>query len=111
MASRRMRRLRINYTAFLRDYHDANETGMNVSEFCEVTGLHISTLHSRIETLAKRGMILPLLTGMRKRSKMGRRIMGTVAPVAVDTVAVELPAPPPLPLESFSFQVCVGSGL
>lgn len=106
-STRKMRRLRINYTSFLRDYHDAQETGMHVSEFCAVTGVNISTLHSRIETLAKRGMILPLLTGMRKRSKMGRRLCGSPEPAVVEAVEpVALPAP-----AAFSFQVCVGHGL
>lgn len=118
---RKLRRLTIDVSGFLRDYHDAVESGITVREFCEVTGLHIATLHGRIETLAKRGVILPLLKGMRKKSRMGRRLMGieeskstalvVPKPVVVDAVAVEPveQAPPPV-TQPLVFTVCVGTG-
>jgi hypothetical protein len=69
---RKLRRLSINVPAFLKDYNDAVAAGMTVGEFCQVSGLAINTLHGRIKTLAKRGIVLPPLKGMRRRTKMGR---------------------------------------
>lgn len=113
---RKMRRLTIDVPGFLKDYHDAVASGMTVREFCEVTGLHNNTLHGRIETLAKRGVILPLLNGMRRKTRMGRRL-GLTKPVVVEAVAVEalppapLPAPEPTPAPALGlFQICVGCG-
>jgi hypothetical protein len=109
---RKLRKLTIDVTRFLADYNDAVSSGMSVREFCEVSGLHISTLHGRIETLAKRGVVLPQLKGMRRRTRMGRRLLGIrqpadPTPVVVDAIAVE-PAPMPMPPLAYTF--CVGSG-
>jgi hypothetical protein len=108
---RKLRKLTIDVAQFLTDYHDAISSGMSVREFCEVSGLSIATLHGRIETLAKRGVVLPQLNGMRRKTRMGRRLLGIrppadAKPVVVDAIAVE-PAPMPMPPLAFTF--CVGS--
>jgi hypothetical protein len=106
---RKLRKLTIDVAKFLADYNDAVESGMTVREFCTVTGLAIGTLHGRIETLARRGVVLPLLKGMKKRTKMGRRLLGLPAekpqpaPAPAAEEKVQGAAPP-------TFQVFVGSG-
>lgn len=107
---RKLRRLKIDVTKFLADYNDAHASDMTVREFCAVTGLHIATLHGRLRTLAKRGVILPMLKGMRKRTKMGR-MLGACPPVpATQEVAAAEPVAVPVPVDCPSFQICVGSG-
>lgn len=116
--TRKLRRLTIDVPKFLADYNDAASSDMTVRDFCEVTGLHIATLHSRIETLASRGVILPLLKGMRKKTRMGKRL-GLLAPAprkvrAAKTTALivhpdhkpDEPEAAPLP----TFSICVGNG-
>lgn len=87
---RKLRRLTIDVTKFLADYNDALASNMTVKEFCEVTGLHIATLHGRLRTLASRGVVLPLLNGMRKQTKMGR-LLGVCpsTPAETKTAAVK----------------------
>lgn len=106
-----MRKLRADSAQFIADYHDAATTGMSLSEFCSLTGLSIPALHSRIETFAKRGVYLPLLVGMRKASKMGKRLgvdprkrRRAVAAPAVMEQKFERGIRP------VTFQVCVGNG-
>lgn len=108
---RKLRRLKIDVTKFLADYNDAVASGMSVREFCQVTGLHIATLHGRMRTLAKRGVLLPMLKGMRPRTKMGR-LLGVCPPLPREEQA---PAPKPVEAPAAvvvpSFQICVGSGI
>lgn len=109
---RKLRRLKIDVTKFLAEYNDAHACDMTVRDFCAVTGLHISTLHGRLRTLAKRGVILPMLKGMRKRTQLGKMLGACPSPAVADE-AVQVPATPvevPVALDSPSFQICVGSG-
>lgn len=111
---RKLRRLKIDVTKFLADYNDAVASGMAVSEFCQVTGLHISTLHGRLRTLAKRGVILPMLPGMKKRTKMGRLLGAWEPPAREEQAPIVTPAAVPVVTAApaaTSFQICVGSGI
>lgn len=107
---RKLRRLTIDVTKFLADYNDAHASDMTVREFCQVTGLGIGTLHSRLRTLAQRGVILPMLKGMRRRTKMGR-LLGVYPSVPVkDEAAPAVPVAVLPAVDCPSFQICVGSG-
>lgn len=88
---RKLRRLTIDVTKFLADYNDAVALQMPVREFLQVTGLSIGGLHGRLRTLAKRGVILPMLVGMKKKTQMGR-LLG-VCP-AVEPAKQEAPVTP-----------------
>lgn len=119
-SSRRMRAMKIDVPAFLRDYSDAVSADMHVTEFCSLLGITIGGFHARCEQLAKRGIILPLLKGMRAKSKMGSRLLPKRV---VDAVQVSNVEPSPLVTDeqhkqaaciaaaapaALSFQLCVG---
>lgn len=120
MHTPKMRPMKIDVTGFLRDYEDAVSSQMPVAEFCALLGITIGGLHSRCEQLAKRGIILPLLKGMRAKSRMGSRLLPKrvvdavrVSHVEPTPVTLEAPKPqPPARIEAappvVSFQLCVG---
>lgn len=108
--ARKLRRLKIDVTQFLADYRDAVESNMPVQEFCEVTGISISTLHGRLISLAKRGVVLPLLLGMKKRTKLGRILGVCVTPPTFDPPAAPEPHAAPEATVIPTFQICIGTG-
>lgn len=108
--ARKLRRLTFGVTEFLKDYNDAASTGMSIREFCECTGLPIGTLHGRLRILAARGVILPMLKGMRRRTKMGR-LLGGCPPIPVTEPQPDVaPAAEPERVAAPSFEIHVGSG-
>jgi len=124
---KKMRRLTLDYTQFLADYKEAFEAGITVNEFCQLIGLSIGGLHTRMETLAKRGVLLPLLKGMHVKSRQGARLAGKPMPtrrkpgLILDAIHVEpvpsLPEPvadepgtQDVPVPAFAFTAYVGSG-
>jgi|688.fasta_scaffold788682_1 hypothetical protein len=59
--TRRLRRLGDWTTKFVRDWHEAAEAGLNMTEFAELIGLNYTTVAMRKHALKVRGVALPPL--------------------------------------------------
>lgn len=112
---RKLRRLTLDPTAFLKDYNEAVESGLTVREFCDLTGMNIGTLHGRLYCLAQRGVPLRPLKGMKRRTKLGR-MLGVYptpqSPPADPPVEEVVPVEPAAPVVAvpLSFEICIGTG-
>lgn len=103
-----MAALRADYGQFVADYKDALSCGLHFREFLQLTGLSHFVLNDRLKMLAKRGIVLPKLRGMRNRLAEGKRkatiIKRRVARKPKSLPAVRRPTPPADP----TFVICVG---
>jgi len=59
--TRRLRRLGDWTTKFVRDWHEAAEAGLNLTEFSQLVGLNYTTVCMRKHSLKARGVALPPL--------------------------------------------------
>ena len=106
--ARKMRRLSIDVTTFLTDYNDALSAGLTVAEFCELQGFSVASLHGRLVRLFRRGVAMPLLPGMKRRSKLGRAL-GLVPKQSAPVHPAPMAEAELVPV-SHTFQIVVGAG-
>ena len=71
---RKLRKLQFDAVKFMADYNDAVSADLTVREFCELSGTPQGSLHNRLELLARRGFVLPMLRNMKRQSRLGRRL-------------------------------------
>lgn len=109
--TRKLHRLSFDVPKFLADYNDAVASEMHVSEFCGVTGMFNASLHHRLRILARRGVVLPLLKGMKKRTKTGRILGVCDEPPRPERAPKARAETPHAPVVVPTFQICVGSGI
>jgi hypothetical protein len=62
-----MRTLRLDYSKFISEYKEALSCDLHFKEFLQLAGISPFMLNDRLKTLARRGLVLPKLKGMRNR--------------------------------------------
>lgn len=62
-----MRSMRINVAQFVKEYQEAVAADLTTIECAKLLGIHVSSLHGRVQQCRKRGINLPLLTDQQAR--------------------------------------------
>jgi hypothetical protein len=108
-----MRALRADYTKFIADYKDALSCDLHFKEFLHLAGISHFVLNDRLQMLARRGISLPKLKGMRRRplgikpgQRNGRKKAARPAG-RVEQQVVRAARPMPQATDA-TFVICVG---